>query len=506
MIKLLSAAQNHRPIFVVMAVFTGAILSTLFVRMFSISLADLRGVFGLDVAQGSWLNVALNIAQLISMTLVPWFMVVYGAEKILISASFILFCCGLAVPIIGQQIGFGGLFIAHFMIGFCIGVYLPMTISLALKSLNPSVWLIVMAAYSLRVSVGMDAGVGISGEFVEILNWRWIYWLSAIFTLVILFFTWWGMPLSPINKSLLAQSDWGGMALKCLGLTLLYIGVVQGELLGWWDSGLVVSCLIGSAILMGTFIIRAYIYKQSFGHLNWIKDSNLRLCFIIACLYGFLMLPNSLFIPSFLSVVGGLKPLQIGQVTNLAFFIYLLCSPIAIFLARRLEPRLMMLIGIMIIGGACLIGHQIDYQWRANDFFIVISMQAIGECLLLIGLIASFVTNIKPQEALHLGAYISIARVLMPALAGAIINTYLRISYDTHYDLLRGYIQTGEQKLAGNIAEHYQTTMALVIREAHVASFIDGFDLIMLLVILGALCMSFLKSSPENPVVPRLVK
>lgn len=164
------------------------------------------------------------------------------------------------------------------------------------------------------------------------------------------------------------------MALKCLGLTLLYIGVVQGELLGWWDSGLVVSCLIGSAILMGTFIIRAYIYKQSFGA-NWIKDSNLRLCFIIACLYGFLMLPNSLFIPSFLSVVGGLKPLQIGQVTNLAFFIYLLCSPIAIFLARRLEPRLMMLIGIMIIGGACLIGHQIDYQWRANDFFIVISMQ-----------------------------------------------------------------------------------------------------------------------------------
>lgn len=109
------------------------------------------------------------------------------AQKNINQCEFYPFCCGLAVPIIGQQIGFGGLFIAHFMIGFCIGVYLPMTISLALKSLNPSVWLIVMAAYSLRVSVGMDAGVGISGEFVEILNWRWIYWLSAIFTLVILF-------------------------------------------------------------------------------------------------------------------------------------------------------------------------------------------------------------------------------------------------------------------------------------------------------------------------------
>ena len=34
----------------------------------------------------------------------------------------------------------------------------------------------------------------------------------------------------------------------------------------------------------------------------------------------------------------------------------------------------------------------------------------------------------------------------MPTLAGAIINTYLRISYDTHYDLLRGYIQTGGEQ------------------------------------------------------------
>lgn len=63
-----------------------------------------------------------------------------------------------------------------------------MTISLALRSLNPNVWLIVMAAYSLRVSVGMDAGVGISGSIFEILNWRWLYWVSMLFSLAIMFF------------------------------------------------------------------------------------------------------------------------------------------------------------------------------------------------------------------------------------------------------------------------------------------------------------------------------
>ncbi len=503
-LNFLFSAQENRPIFIVLSVFSGAILSTLFIRMFSISLADLRGIFALDIVQGSWLNVAINSAQLISMTLVPWFMVIYGAEKILISSSLLLFFCCIFVSSSGDFIGLPFLLILHFLIGFCLGVYLPMTISLALRSLNPNVWLIVMAAYSLRVSVGMDAGVGISGSIFEILNWRWLYWVSMLFSLAIMFFAWRGMPISSINKELLAQSDWGGMTLKCLGLILLYIGIVQGELLGWWDSGLIISCLLASCILILTFIIRASVYSKSFGYLNWFKNYNLRFCFIIACLYGFLMLPNSLFIPSFLSIVAGLKAQKIGDVSNIAFIIYLLFSPFAIMIARRLEPRLVMIIGITIIGIACLIGHQMTYQWRADDFFVLMMLQAIGECILLIGLIASFVTNIKPSEALHLGAYISIARVLMPALAGALMNTYLRISYDTHHNSLRGYIQTGEQKLSSDLLENVQYIVSLIARGSHVASFIDGFHLITWFVILGLICMIFLKPSPANPIVPTL--
>jgi DHA2 family multidrug resistance protein len=202
--------------------------------------------------------------------------------------------------------------------------------------------------------------------------------------------------------------------------------------------------------------------------------------------------------------VAGLKAQQIGDVSNIAFIIYLLFSPFAIMIARRLEPRLVMIIGITIIGIACLIGHQMTYQWRADDFFVLMMLQAIGECILLIGLIASFVTNIKPSEALHLGAYISIARVLMPALAGALMNTYLRISYDTHHNSLRGYIQTGEQKLSSDLLENVQYIVSLIARGSHIASFIDGFHLITWFVILGLICMIFLKPSPANPIVPTL--
>ncbi|WP_231133741.1 hypothetical protein [Providencia stuartii] len=212
------------------------------------------------------------------------------------------------------------------------------------------------------------------------------------------------------------------------------------------------------------------------------------------------MLANSLFIPSFLITIGGLKPHQIGEVTNIAFISYLLFSPIAIWLARRVDSRLLMIIGVSIIGGASLLGMQVDYQWRVDEFIPLMIMQSFGECLVLIGLIASFVVNIKPQDALNLGAYISIARVLMPAIAGALMNTYLRISFDEHFEAKRAFIQTGEQKLP--TMDSVNMSLSLISREAHVGSFIDGFAITLMVVIIVLTLLMFIKPAPENNIVP----
>lgn len=499
-LKLFQGARETKPLFVVISVFLGAILSTLFIRMFSLSLADIRGIFALDILEGTWINVSLNAAQLISMTLTPWFMVILGAEKILMSSSAILLGVFLSFPFLAGYSGFDVLLITHFIIGLCLGVYLPMTISLALRNLQPNVWLIVMAAYSLRVSLGMDAGVGISGSLVDTISWQWLYWGCAVFTLLIFIFAWKGMPLSDVNHALLTQTDWGGMALKSLSLVLLYIAVVQGEILGWENSGFIISCLISSMILFGVFILRALFFDKTFAHPHWLSNRNLCLCFTISCLYGFLMLTNSLFIPSFLSSIGGLKPHQIGEVTNIAFIAYLLFSPIAIWLAKYIDARLLMTIGVALIGYGCILGMQVDYQWRIVEFIPLMIVQSVGECLVLIGLISSFVVNMQPQFALHLGAYVSIARVLMPALAGAVMNTYLRIAFDEHFDAKRSFIQTGDQKLLSE--ETNLTLLSLINREAHVGSFINGFNLVFIITLVVLILILFLKPAPANNIVP----
>lgn len=498
--NLFQETKEIRPSLAVVSVFLGAILSTLFIRMFSLSLADIRGVFALDVQEGTWINIALNAAQLASMTLTPWFMVVFGAERILMTTSAILFGIFCSFPVIAGDYGLVELLVVHSIIGFNLGVYLPMTISLALRNLQPSMWLIVMAAYSLRVSLGMDAGVGVSGQFIEVIGWQWLYWGCAFFTVFIFILAWKGLPLSGINHILYAQTDWGGMILKISSLLLLYIGVVQGESLGWDDSGFIISCLVSSIVLFIIFIIRALSFDNTFAHPRWLTNQNLCICFIIACLYGFLMLANSLFIPSFLSSIGGLKPYQIGEITNIAFIVYLLFSPVAVWLAKRIDARLLMTVGVVFIGCSCILGMQVDYQWGIDEFIPLMTIQSVGECLVLIGLISSFVVNMQPQFALHLGAYVSIARVLMPALAGALMNTYLRIKFDDSFDAKRALIKTTEDNFRSGTTNI--DILSLVTREAHIGAFINGFNLTFVIVIVVLVLILFLKPAPLNNIVP----
>ncbi|QIM73602.1 MFS transporter, partial [Bordetella trematum] len=224
-------AEQPRPLLTVGAIFLGALLTTLQGRLFSAALPDLRGHFGLDVLQAAGLGTALNAAQLLAMPVVPWLATVAGPARVLLWPSLALGGLGWLIPL--AQHHYPALLVMHAMAGLCLGVYLPLTISLALRSLRPQWWLLIMAAYSLRVSAGMDAGLGASALLVEEFDWRAIYWTAGVAGPLLAWLTWKALPWGEVDRQRLDQADWAGMAMFCLGLVLLFVGVEGAERLGW---------------------------------------------------------------------------------------------------------------------------------------------------------------------------------------------------------------------------------------------------------------------------------
>jgi len=493
-------AQAPNPALTVAVVFMGAFLTTLQGRLFSMSLADLRGAFGLDVIEGAWLSTAMNAAQFLTMPVTVWLSLIFGPVRVIIVSSVTIALATLTIPFVR---GYDLLVLLHVIMGLCLGTYLPLTILLALRSLKPHFWLLAMAVYSLRASFGTDVGVGLSGIYVDVIDWRWVYWTASLAGPLIAFMAWKALPLTSIDHDKLRNSDWGGMTMFSLGLAMLFAGCSLGESLGWFDSGVVTACLAGIAFLLVISIVNIALKKDAFVDFSALGNHNVRTALLIACLYGVLMAPTSILIPNFLAAIGMLKPLQTGSAAIIVFGVYLAMTPVVVWLARRVDARLLLIAGLsIIVFTSAWCGSSINNEWRIDQYVPVLILFAIGECLTLMGIIPTIIVNMNPAHAAAIGVYAPLARIFAPGVASGVIALVLRLSSDTHSVMLKAGVEAGQSAVVQRAASGVSGVASVVAREATVLSYVSGFYLVFWVGIVALLLAATLQRAPVNPLIP----
>ena len=113
---LLLPARAPNPALTVVLVFLGAFLTTFQGRLFSMSLSDLRGQFGLDVIESAWLSTAMNAAQLLTMPVTVWLSLLFGPARVIIVPSLVIALATLAIPFVRS---YEWLFVLHVVTGLC---------------------------------------------------------------------------------------------------------------------------------------------------------------------------------------------------------------------------------------------------------------------------------------------------------------------------------------------------------------------------------------------------
>lgn len=498
--RLTRPATSPNAALTVGVVFSCAFLTTLQGRLFGMSLPDLRGAFGLDVAQGAWLSAAMNAGQLLVMPLTVWLSLIFGPARVIIVPSLGLAAAATLIPFAGS---YPVVLMLHLLVGLCLGTYLPLTMSMALRNLKPHYWLWAMAIYSLRLSFGADAGVGVSGAFVENLDWRWIYWLAAVSGPVLAAMAWKALPVEEIDWVKFKDTDWGGMLMFCLSLSLLAAAFSIGETFGWFDSGVTVAYPVVGAFLLMASLVHIGLNRLAFADFRSLGNHNVRTALLIACLYAILVTPTSLLIPGFLTTVANMKPWQTGNATILVFATYLVMTPVAVWLVRRVDSRLLLILGVTTIAGVCnYCANGLANEWRFDDFRPVLILLGIGECLTLMGTFPVVVLNMNPAFGVAIGAYIPLVRIFVPSLVAGLAALTLRVSADAHVASLRAGIEAGQPLVVERVAGNLSGLVSEVGREATVLSYVDGFHLVFCVAILALLLVATLKPAPPNHLTP----
>jgi DHA2 family multidrug resistance protein len=309
------------------------------------------------------------------------------------------------------------------------------------------------------------------------------------------------------------------MLLLGLGMAITYSGLDQGNRLNWLESGTIVALLLSGGFLILCFFINEAIVRRPWAHANVLFSRNVGFALAVILLYTLTSLSNSSLAPNFLVVVGQLRPEQTGPLfLTYAIVPMIALLPVSIFLMRRFDARLVLVMGLAAFAAAGLLGTQITHDWSVEDFVPMVLLQSLGQTFTLTPIIVLALANADPTRSTAFAAYIQVMRLGGAEIGVSLMATWLRVREQTHSNFIGQHIVNGGadvNRMLAKMAEYFSShdgsvaparALALlsstVAREANTLAYIDGFWLTVWFAIVALVLSALIGPSPEGPLSP----
>ncbi len=499
----------------------GAFISSLNTKITSTGLADIRGGLGLGFDEATWIGTIFSAAQMMVAPAAGWMSTVLSTRRVLIWTGVVFTVASVAPPLVRD---YDTLIALQLVRGLAVGAFVPAALGFVLRSLAPQWWMWGIAAYAFRFVFSQNIAGSLEGFYSEMGSWQWIFWQNAVLTPVMVILVLIAMPHRPIDRALLARTDWVGIAYAGLGFGLIYAGLDQGNRLDWLDSGLIWGLLLGGALLVVAFLVQEARSPAPLIHLPVLIQPNVAVPALLISIYAFGSTATGYLLPDHLTRIQGLRQLQIGDVLNWIALPQILLVPLVAVLLRWVEARLLLVFGFAMIALGSWMDTGLTHDWVGDDFLLSQGVEAVGLAFAITALITYAISHITPPQAAAIAATIQIARLLGAEAGSAAVQTFVRVREQVHSNLLGLHVLRGSSATEGittlltgpfngrqtglgdPTAQGLGVLAARVQREAYVLAYIDAFWLVAWVSLAGIFLILLLRQSPPNPLTPPLIR
>ncbi len=207
------------------------------------------------------------------------------------------------------------------------------------------------------LALGAWGGVGglaiafgplVGGAVVEGISWQWIFWLNVPI----------GLVLAPLALSRLTETrgparslDLPGVVLGSLGLLGIVWGLVRGNSAGW-SSVEVAATLIAGAVFLLLFVSWELRTAEPMLPMRFFKNRTFALSNVASLFMFFGMFGAIFLLAQFFQTVQGYSPLGSGLRILPWTIAPMFVAPIAGALSDRIDPRLMIGVGLSLQAAA----------------------------------------------------------------------------------------------------------------------------------------------------------
>lgn len=508
-------AVKPNPYVGTLGVFLGAGITTLFGRLLSVGLTDLRGALSLGVDEASWIPTAYNMALMFMGPFSVYLGALLGIRRVLLWTAPVFVVATILMPF---SPNLSVLLALQVIAGIGSGAFYPLTMTYALRELPLRYTIYGIGVYAMDILAVTSIAVPVEAWFTEHLSWRWIFWICPVLGALMMLCIYRAIPHPPARTGPKPTISWAGFLYASIGLSLIFGALDQGERLDWLGSAVIVAMLAGAAFLIIAAIIRRWMSPNPLVNIPFLANRNTFILATSLFALRFVILAVALLVPAFLSAIQGYRPLETGRVLLWFAAPQIIVGLIAAWLMRRVDSRLMLAGGFATVAVAGLVNTQLTSAWAGDNFWTSQLVIALGLSFIFVALIGSIVQSLaetgamtRPFDVLTFSAFIHCTRIFGGEVGTAFMQHFIAVREKFHSNLIGLHVEAGNwltderlRFLTGGVSsnstgmdEAQRRSAALlggqVRQQAYTLAYMDGFMIIACVCVGVIVLIAFMK-------------
>ena len=499
----------------VLAMVVGLFMAIMDVQIVTSSLTQIQGGLAASADEISWVQTSYLIADVVMVPL-------SGTLSRLLSTRvlFVIAALGFtgASALCATATSLGQMIVYRALQGFSGGAMMPLVFPVVYTKFRMPQLAQIMVLIGLILNLSSTLGPTIGGYLTDTLSWHWLFLVNIAPGIAVAVAVWLLIDIDKPELSLLRHFDLTGLVLMALFLGCLQYALQEGPRWDWLSDGTILAAVVVSSIASAFFFWRVLTYHQPIVDLRAFTNRNFALGSFYTFVVGTGMYGTTYLIPLFLAQVRGFSSLQIGETVVVTGLAQLAMSPISPLLARKMDLRLMLSIGIGLFAVAMYLTAGLTNQAGFVELFVpqVVRGMALMMCYIPANLIA---LSSVPQDKLKNSAGLyNLTRDLGGALALATIGTLMNDRLHFHWNRLiedvnparpvvQHFLDTHSGRfdtlVPGDASRAAVRLLAnLVQREALVLTYNDAIMLLGGLFVAALLVMPLVRRPRATPVSP----
>ena len=409
--------------FIILTAVLASLLEIVDTSIVNVAIPTMMGNLGATLEDISWVVTGYIIANAIVLPLSGWLATRIGRRKYYVGCITIF---TLASVLCGIAPNLMALTFFRIIQGLAGGALLPTSQTLIQEQFPRERAGMGSAIYGMSIMIGPTLGPTLGGYLTDHFGWRSIFNINLPLGLFAIF-----MALIYVDEPAHSKEkkkgaiDGVGLGLLAVGIGCLQYVLERGQADDWFDSLGIKVCSAIAAFAIPYFVYWELTVEEPIVNLRLFKDSVVRNGTLLMMLLGTMLFGMVFILPIFVGTSLHYDATKTGMLFIPGALTTAACMPFIGAMLRKIDPRYLILFGILVVETCLYMMTQFSSQSGERDLFWALLVRGLGMGFLFVPINTAVLGQFRGESLGQVAGLLNLFRQLGGSIGIALIGTLL---------------------------------------------------------------------------------